>query len=445
MKERLTNNLVIKLLSVGIALILWILVVNLSNPVITKVVSDIPLEVLNEDVLTDAGLTYEIDGRKTVSVTVDVATLDYNKIQKSDFRAYVDLNDLWSVTGTVPVQVETVNNRGLLKSDPVPTTEVIHVVTEPLQEKTFTVQIYTTGTPSDGYAPGTQVAEPSTVTVKGPESLVGQIHSVGVTIDLEGVDSDVSGSSAPIFYDANSHEITDSSFKEKVTVDTDLINYTQVILRIKELTLNFEITGQVAEGYRFTGTSSEYKSVPVAGYKSVLAELTSLQISDPELNLDGLTADKTVRIDLNKYLPSSSLSLAGMESSIISVTLRVEPLVSRDYTLSTAEVPMTGQDSDYTYSFEERTIEVTVQGLEEDLNQLDASQLGATINVTNMQEGSNEGSLEFDLDDGFVVQSYSPFTVTVTAKNNAASPAQQTTAANAATESDSTEETEVQE
>ncbi|MDO4294730.1 MAG: CdaR family protein [bacterium] len=445
MKERLTNNLVIKLLSVGIALILWILVVNLSNPVITKVISDIPLEVLNEDVLTDAGLTYEIDGKKTVSVTVQVETLNYNKIQKSDFRAYVDLNNLWSVTRTVPVQVETVSNKGLLKSDPVPTTDVIHVVTEPIQEKTFPVQIYTTGTPSDGYAPGTQVAEPSTVTVKGPESLVGQIHSVGVTIDIEGKDGDVSGNSTPIFYDANSHEITDSDFKEKVTVDTDQIAYTQVILRIKELALNFEITGQVAEGYRFTGTSSEYKSVPVAGYKSVLAELTSLQISDPELSLDGLTADKTVRIDLNKYLPSSSLSLAGMESSIISVTLRVEPLVSQDYTLSTAEVTMTGQDSDYTYSFDEKTIEVTVQGLEEDLNQLDASQLRATIDVTNMQEGSNEGSLAFDLDDSFVVQSYSPFTITVTAKNNAASPSQQTTGANTASESDGIEETETQE
>lgn len=442
MKERLTNNLGIKLLSVFIAISLWVLVVNFSNPVTTKLIADIPLEVLNESVLTDAGLTYEIEGKKSISVNVQVETLDYNKIQKADFRAYVDLNDLWSVTGTVPVQVEVVSNKSLLKGDPVPTSDVVHVITEPIQEKQFPIQVNTVGELPENYAKGEAVLDPYTVQVKGPESMIGLISFVGIEVDIDGKDSDVSGSAVPIFYDANGHEISASSFRGKVTVNTDTVDYTQVILRIKELALNFDITGEVAEGYRFTGTSCEYKSVPVAGFKSVLAELTALQITDAELSLDGLTGDKTVQIDLNKYLPSSSLSLAGMDSSIISVTLNVEQLVSQDYMLTTTSIPMIGQDSDYTYSFDERMIEVTVQGLQEDLNQLDASQLGASVNVSSMEEGSNQGVLEFELDDSFVIQSYTPFMVSVAAKNNGQSPAEAITVSGTGeTEDETTEET----
>ena len=422
MKERLTNNLGIKLLSVGIALFLWILVVNFSNPVKTKQIVDISLEVINDDVLTDAGLTYEIEGKKTVGVSVDVKTLDYNKIQKSDFRAYIDMKDLWSVTGTVPVQIEVVNNKSLMEGDPIPSTEVVHVVTEPIQEKTFSVKTIVNGEIPEGYAAGRVVLDPSVVTVKGAESTIGLISSVGIQIDVDGKDGNISGTAEPVLYDANEHEL---KLGNKVTIDTSQIQFEQEILRIKELTLNFEITGEVAEGYRFTGTSCKYKSVPVAGYKSVLAELVSLNINDAELNLDGLTGDKTVQIDLNKYLPNASLSLAGMESSVITVTLNVEPLVSQDFVIATANVPMVGQDSDFTYSFDEKNIEVTIQGLEDDLEQLDISRLGVSLDVSDMGEGSNQGVLTFDLDDSFIVQGYSPFMVTVTAKNNAVSPGQQ--------------------
>lgn len=422
MKERLTNNLFIKLLSVFIALSLWILIVNFSNPLKTKTISDIPLEVLNENVLTDAEITYEIEGKKSVSVSVDVRTLDYNRIQKSDFRAYVDLKDLWAVTGTVPVKIEVVNNRNLMEGEPVAGTEVVHVVTEPLQKKVFQIKTYTKGALPDGYALGDIAVTPATVQVKGPESRIGLISSVGIEVDIDGKESDIFGTAAPVFYDANGHEL---GLDSKVTMNVDSVRYEQQVLRIKELALNFDITGNVAEGYRFTGTACEYKSIPVAGFRSVLAELNALNITDPELSLDGLRKDKTVQIDLNKYLPNSSLSLAGMDSSIIAVTLKVEPLVSQDFVVATANVPMIGQDSDFTYSFDERNIEVTVQGLQDDLDQLKASQMGISLDVSEMGEGSNEGVLTFDLDDSFVVQGYSPFMVTVKAKNNAPSPGDQ--------------------
>ena len=104
MKERLINNLGLKILSIFLAFVIWFGVVNVSNPEVNRT-KEVSLEIVNGHVLTSARKAYEISGKDTVTVTYDVRTRDAYKVRSSDFRAYVDLAQLYSVTGSVPVQV----------------------------------------------------------------------------------------------------------------------------------------------------------------------------------------------------------------------------------------------------------------------------------------------------------------------------------------------------
>ena len=90
MKEKLINNLGLKILSCFLAFFMWLIVVNVSNPEVTGS-KEVPLEIVNEQVLTKAGRTYELGGKDTVTVYFDVRIKDAYKIRSSDFRAYVDL------------------------------------------------------------------------------------------------------------------------------------------------------------------------------------------------------------------------------------------------------------------------------------------------------------------------------------------------------------------
>ena len=68
MKEKLANNLGLKILSVFLAFFVWLAVVNISNPEVTKY-QEVPLDIVNEGVLESKNLTYEIvGGKSTVSV-----------------------------------------------------------------------------------------------------------------------------------------------------------------------------------------------------------------------------------------------------------------------------------------------------------------------------------------------------------------------------------------
>ena len=62
MKERLTNNLGLKILSVVIAVFMWLIMVNVSNPLVSDS-QEVTVDMINAEVLEKSNLTYA-QGRK---------------------------------------------------------------------------------------------------------------------------------------------------------------------------------------------------------------------------------------------------------------------------------------------------------------------------------------------------------------------------------------------
>ena len=138
MKERLKSNLGLKVLSVFLAFFVWLLVVNVSDPKQSGE-KTVQLEIINDDVLANAGLTYELAEKSSVTIDYTVHMRDSSQIQASDFRAYIDLADC-NVLGAVPVRLEVLNNKDRVTNvhaNP----SVVHVVTEPLQRKEFQLKV----------------------------------------------------------------------------------------------------------------------------------------------------------------------------------------------------------------------------------------------------------------------------------------------------------------
>ena len=95
MKERLKNNWGLKVLAFIIAVMLWFIVVNIDNPIKQKVFRDIPVTVINTDVLAEEQQTYQIlDDTQTVSVTVTAYRNVLQKIDEEDIVAVADMKEL---------------------------------------------------------------------------------------------------------------------------------------------------------------------------------------------------------------------------------------------------------------------------------------------------------------------------------------------------------------
>ena len=412
MKEKLLNNLGLKVASLLLAFGVWMAVVNISNPVIDDS-QQVTVEVRNGDVLKAANLTYDL-GKDVITVSYRIRTRDRSLVKASDFHAYLDLKD-YNVTGAVPVTVEVNKEKeNLVKSDTVTAKPmVIRIVTEELQRKEFDLLVTAKGEPEEGYALGLITLSPDNVTVEGPESQIGKISHMGVEIEAEGKNGDFSGTVAPLYYDANGNLLDMGS---RVAVNKSEIQYIVSVLKAKNLSLSFEVTGEVTNGYRFTGVECSVKALPVVGTKSVLASLSALTITSDKLNIEGAAGDKVVQLDLSQYLPPNT-SVTGEEYKNVSVKLKVEALVTKVISLNPADLALGGEASDYDYGFDRETIEVTVKGLKEDLDALSGKDLNGTVNVNGMEPGTHPGTLKTALSGGFEILGYTPFQIVVGHKN----------------------------
>lgn len=115
MKEKLTNNLAIKLIALFCAFFVWLAVVNVANPIKVST-REVPVTITNDQVLEQADLAYDVVGKKTAVISFKIRTKDDYKVKASDFNAYADLSEMYDVTGAIPIRVEVVNNEELLES-----------------------------------------------------------------------------------------------------------------------------------------------------------------------------------------------------------------------------------------------------------------------------------------------------------------------------------------
>lgn len=63
MKEKLTNNLAIKLIALFCAFFVWLAVVNVANPIKVST-REVPVTITNDQVLEQADLAYDVDRQK---------------------------------------------------------------------------------------------------------------------------------------------------------------------------------------------------------------------------------------------------------------------------------------------------------------------------------------------------------------------------------------------
>ena len=402
-----TNNLVLKISSLAVAFLVWIIVVNVSNPIVTRNIS-VPLNVVNANIITDAGKTYSLMGANSVTVSYEVRSRDQSRISASDFNASIDLGDMYDITGAVPIAVEVVNNKDLIIGAVASKPSIVRVSIEDLQRKEFTLTTKITGTPSDGFSVGEVKLDKTNVVVTGPVSVIGQISQIGVEIDVTGLDSDESGRAELKYFDANGNAFVISD--SRVSKSFDNVGYSLVMLNGRTLALNFDVGGTAAQGYKFTGAESTTKSIQVRGQPEVLEGLDSITVPASTLSVEGATGDVNITVDIKNFLPANVTAVGDTK---VNVTLKVEALDKKSLTLTVNDLNIVGAKPGVATNIVPEKITVVVSGLSANLESVSNADIKATLDVSEMNSGSNVGSLKFEPATGLSVDSYTPFEVII--------------------------------
>ena len=249
MKKKLTANLGLKILAVLFSVAIWFIVININDPVDKAEFTKIPVEILNEDLITSEGKVYEIlDGTNVIDVTVWAKRSVLDTLSRENIIATADMQEINLMDTMVRIKLST--NKYNEKLDNITSsTENLLVSIEDMKREQFVIEASTIGVPAEGYVVGSISTDQNLVSLTGPESVVSQVDRVEVPVTVSGVSQDIRTDATIKLFDAEGNPVSDKNLKkslEQVKVNIE-------ILQTKRVPLSFASTGEPAEGYALTG------------------------------------------------------------------------------------------------------------------------------------------------------------------------------------------------
>ena len=403
MMKHLINNPGLKILSAVIAVLLWLVVVNVENPQISDNFA-VPIEFINEDMVANMGKVYEVVGHEDssepifVNITVTGPRKTMESLTAASFTATVDLAQVEYQSPNeekpVPINVTTRRN-GLTITQ---TTRNLMITLEDLAEEQVYVVGTTAGTPAEGYAIGEMTVSPNLINISGPQSLVSRVKRIGAVADVAGATSDITVSATLVLYDENNEVIESSQIKlsqEAVTVNVE-------ILSTKTVPVICETSVTPADGTLFTAVEYAPENVTDKGKAEILNNVSSVTIPGEAINLDGATRDVENSIDITTYLPEG-VSLVDPEENKIAVRALVERLEVKNLELPVTDLEQLNLPEGYEAVYGVPSVTVSVRGRSEELAELTADQLRASIDLNDLEPGIHRIEVNITQDDRFEV------------------------------------------
>lgn len=385
MKNWLTNNLSLKLLSVFFSFALWVIVVNVDDPVTTKTFKNIPVTIKNESVLTDNGLVYQVlDGSDSVSFTVKAKRSVVESLKNEDFRAVADFAERISET-SIPIKVTALRHEDDIKDINLQK-YTVKIDIEQEVVKTVKVNLQMVGTTADGYTVGNVQVSPSEVTMSGPQSLIDNIESMVVILDSSNASSDISTTATGQLFDKNGEAIYD----ERIKCDTDKFQIDAKLLTTKSVDLDFSVEGNVKNGYRYTEVRYSPTTVQIAGEPEDLEKVSTIVIPSSELNIEGADKDITKIVNVEEYLPEGIIVVDDNEKKI-NVTIQIQALSELELAFPVTKIDILNTPAGLDASIEGNlSAEVVLRGMAEDLERFTVDDLQLSVDVKGLTEGTHK-------------------------------------------------------
>ena len=393
MRNKIIKNLGLKILALITAIVLWLVVVNISDPVISTTFSDIPVEIINANILSNEGKVYQIlDGTDKISITVAAkrSILDY--LNNSNLRATADIQELNQSDGTIRIRVEA--NRYNNQIDSIKSkTEYLKMDIENRKNAQFPIQAVVQGEPVEGYVVGNVGMNQNIVIVSGPESLVSKIDKVKTEVSVEGMSSDVSTNMRLKYYDVDGKILDHSRLNSNISsVDLDV-----EILETKEVPVVVKTVGTPMEGYGIKGEPVvEPATVVIAGRNSALSGIDSIQISGEKVNVEGLNEDLNVAVKLKDLLPEGVSLVESKADGKVVVTVGIEALITQTVGLPKEQITINDIPQGYVAEFvtDMAQLDFEITGLEDAINNLDIGLVTGNVSVKTYMEENDITSIE---------------------------------------------------
>lgn len=411
MKKFLTENIGLKICALIAAFLLWMVVVNVDDPVISRTYSGINVEIVNGDAITNEGKTYEIvDGSDNISVIVSAKRSVIEQMSSEYIKATADMKDM-TFMDTVPIEVRAVRFSERIESLTA-RTKNLKVAVENLSKKQLVITVGVNGEVDPNNVLGSVTPDVNVLTVSGPESLVSKITTAKAEINVDGMQRDMSTSAPVVLYDANGDVVNEPMIESSVSE----VHINAQILDTKDIDILTVASGIASDGYGATGgVDCEPATIRVAGAGNIYKNLMHIVIPEGVISVSGATDNVEQTVDITGYLPEG-IKLADPDfDGSVKVTAYVEKMQTTMVDVPISNISINNVPDGYTAHLVESTVkQVEIQGIPGVLAQVNPSSITGSIDASLLaprlaeDEEYEPGTVHAGSNDGLVVFSCPP-------------------------------------
>ena len=412
-KRKITDNIPLKIMSVAVAVVVWLIVVNIDNPVGTNYYTLTNVELINKEYVESSDTIGKMcmpeEKQDSIRIAITTNKKIRDKIKVSDITATADLQQAVSLD-TNPVMVPitvTCSVPGVTPNDIKVTPQNLSVNLDEKETQEFVVNVSRGDTkPGKDYEVGSLTANPEKVRITGPKSLVNKIDKINATISLDGNTQDFTQDVNLTIIDKNQEALSDSEMNSLRIENNAKVSVTARLWKIRQgVGISAGYVGSPASGYQVGTVTTVPDTISVAGSTEGLETLTqndnTITIPADSIDISGESRDVERKISLKDLLPDN-VKLTSDSSEDVWVTVSILPEGSREFTLSTKDIEVKNKPDDLQVTFETAQIEIRIKSDTEDQDDLNTeTDIKASIDLKGKEEGNYKVPVTLSLPDGY--------------------------------------------
>ena len=347
-KKWVFKNIGYKILALIFAFVLWMVILNVTDPDISKTITNIPVTIENEDAVLDGTQVYEIVSGQSTSITVTGSRSVISSLTADDFTATVDFTEL-SITNAVLITVELTGDMSKYSNKvdiEIKTTSMV-ISIDAITTVKIPVEVQYTGVIATNMIIDSTSVTPEYVEITAPASILDTIVSVVAYVDYADVDGSTSVRSDANIYDSEGNTVDLGSYGS--------VDYSNVLIDIeasftKTVSIHMDDPDdETQSGYALDSLSYSVESVTIKGSADLLETIDTIEIPSSLLDITDAKSNVSVSVALADYLPEGVVIYNDISRVVITANIvETEEEETSDDSEETADDDETaaGSDSD---------------------------------------------------------------------------------------------------
>lgn len=390
-EKKIGHNIKEKALQCLCAILIWLAVINFLNPVTTRRVQDIPVQIVNQSVLTNTDKTFDILKGDKVQIILEGRRKILDDLDIQKIKATADFNDL-SITYSVPINIEmpeeqAENIQVIYKQD-----DNMRITIDDIAEVLLDVGVNIVGNAAENKYISDIKLNNQQIKISGPSKLIQTIDKVEIDVNVEDAYENFQTTQIPKVYDKNGQLIS----QDRITLSSNSIKQNIQVLDTKQIKLNVSIVNK-ANDIKIDSYEISSDNIKIAGTDKYLKNINELNIEvDVTNTLQKSEQQKIVEVvDLSNYI-DSNIQIYG--DSKINVQMQVQKVIEKTFEIQSQSLDVLNMSNKYSYNISEPTIEITLKGYKDILDQISSDKIKAYIDVYEYQQGEYETDIMVNLD-----------------------------------------------